>query len=1402
MSDKFQNVLSYNDSTAKPTKKRMRVPTSCSICRRRKIKCDKKKPCSGCKKSGVSQLCVYEEPSWFTNESQLKSQQQQQEGEIDNEINNNQPQTQTQISQQIKPQVSVNQPFNNQNNNNNNNHHHHHHHSHQSQHHTSSLNENLNIDDLPTSVKFLIEELQSRVKHLEASIAVHDLSTSFNHSSSNRDSAQRSTSNIKEVAIQQQQQANQKEQLQPKEQLPQKLPLPLPQQHQQNQQPSDSIINYNNNKTFENDSLFKSYPKIELLGFDPNSEIDLMDYVPFLIRNQRLQQLGALSIGAHIRKDIYLKMLWGSIFKNFHFLKNLSDEAKSNTASFGEIYSKISLNWVFEIKKLKKEVKERQLKLKNSTIPLDQLILENLPSKKICINLIKNFFQNFYPYLPFINERQFIEDLKKNLNFNYYKDFEDDSKFESIDVINFKYSYATLGILLVILKLSYLSLSNEQLKSNDFKLNSSNHSNYIDLARKCLFEYNFLQKTYTLRIIQLILLIKSYSKYGNEDEDSWIQHDTQITLGLLFSMAYQVGLNRDPLILVKLRSQPSFEFLSFTQTWRKIWYQLLEMDVNQSITLGSPLLYHEINYDTNLPSLDNNNDNDNDEMDQWIIEDFKLVHLKTQLLKEVGITISNYQKKPSIIDILKLIKKLEVFSQEKIGNISKILADQSLKVYAKTKKIIYILEIDTLLLNLNSILWAHFEKFDNSKQIFIYLNECLNLCLKIHNSIINIMFNETKYFQNDKTTTSNLVIRPLSSLAIARCFLILTSFVCKILHSVDILQNNSKKKTINKDNGDELILKNNIKLTKLNQLSLKIFNILENLIQIIVKISKESFNLSKIERAFKFMYHELKDSKVSYLTKMSKIIELESDKFGPDDLLFHDLSNSVFPKSNFTLNLLDSELDFLISKFDIELPSILKPINKNSNNNDNNNENQIHGITNLTVPLRSVSTSLSPSSNPNSNVSLSTTSTAPLASTSASASTFAPLPSVSVLSPVNTNSAPSFPVSTSLNEQRIPFDPVIEYNQGTSISDNSSYNNNTKNSTTTTQSTPSELFNIDLHDIFQTNDSNTINNNSNSIDKILNLDPNNFNLTTEDYDNIMLYLIGLGLSYEDDITVRGLNAVKKCKRVYLEAYTSILMAADKESLEKFYGREIILADRELVESGSDIILENGQEDDIAFLVVGDPFGATTHTDLLIRARELGIKIETIHNASVMNAVGACGLQLYNFGQTVSLVFFTDNWRPDSFYDKILENRKIGLHTLVLLDIKVKEQSIENMARGRLIYEPPRYMNIETAASQLLEIEEKRNQQCYTENTPAVAISRLGSPNQTFKAATLKQLTEFESGEPLHSLIILGRQVHDLELEFLYEYVDNKEEFKQHVINDQEFFKPPPYVPPEEDEFSD
>ena len=70
--------------------------------------------------------------------------------------------------------------------------------------------------------------------------------------------------------------------------------------------------------------------------------------------------------------------------------------------------------------------------------------------------------------------------------------------------------------------------------------------------------------------------------------------------------------------------------------------------------------------------------------------------------------------------------------------------------------------------------------------------------------------------------------------------------------------------------------------------------------------------------------------------------------------------------------------------------------------------------------------------------------------------------------------------------------------------------------------------------------------------------------------------------------------------------------------------------------------------------------------MILRAEEAGVEVEAIHNASCMGAVGCCGLQLYNYGQTVSIPFFRENWTPDSFYDKIAYNLGGGMHTLCLL----------------------------------------------------------------------------------------------------------------------------------------
>lgn len=141
-----------------------------------------------------------------------------------------------------------------------------------------------------------------------------------------------------------------------------------------------------------------------------------------------------------------------------------------------------------------------------------------------------------------------------------------------------------------------------------------------------------------------------------------------------------------------------------------------------------------------------------------------------------------------------------------------------------------------------------------------------------------------------------------------------------------------------------------------------------------------------------------------------------------------------------------------------------------------------------------------------------------------------------------------------------------------------------------------------------------------------------------------------------------------------------------------------------------------------------------------------------------------------------MVFFTESWKPSSFYDRVKENAQTGLHTLILLDIKVKEQSMENLAKGRKIYEPPRYMTVGQCAQQMLETESERKEGAYCEDSLAIGAARVGADDQRMAAGTLKELSDVDLGPPLHSLVLLGRRTHELEKDFIKAFAINMESF--------------------------
>jgi len=231
-------------------------------------------------------------------------------------------------------------------------------------------------------------------------------------------------------------------------------------------------------------------------------------------------------------------------------------------------------------------------------------------------------------------------------------------------------------------------------------------------------------------------------------------------------------------------------------------------------------------------------------------------------------------------------------------------------------------------------------------------------------------------------------------------------------------------------------------------------------------------------------------------------------------------------------------------------------------------------------------------------------------------------------------------------------------------------------------------------------------------------------------------MIGIGLWDCKDISIKGLEAIGNCNHVFLESYTSKLGCGIRD-LEALYCKQITLADREMVEKNSDLILGKAKDENVAFLVMGDVFSATTHVDLKLRAMKQGILVKVIHNASVLTAIGDTGLELYKFGKVTSIPFENENVK--SPVDVFNMNSSNGLHTLFLLDLHPIEK---------------KYMSAYDASQYLLK---------HIEDMEVIACAGLGSDKPLI---VYKKLSEIPSLEIFPQCLIIPSKLHFMEEEAL------------------------------------
>lgn len=395
-----------------------------------------------------------------------------------------------------------------------------------------------------------------------------------------------------------------------------------------------------------------------------------------------------------------------------------------------------------------------------------------LPEPKVIGMLIDRFFNYLYPFFSIIDEFDFRSNLDRIIH---------NGKINVEKRLDFAY----LGMLLVILRLSYLSLftnikkvnednlfnnKNDQ-KSLDLKylLNNPINLEVITIAQICLNQFNLVNSS-NLVILQLAIFVRYYKLYGPEYGDESDSGEPQVFSALLIQMAYSLGLHREP---DKFKEGCKDEKVN--HLGRKIWAVLYILDISTSLTFGDPSSINNFLVDVKPPFVNDVNCNvKNPDLDRIIV---LLLNSHSEVfakLNEIFAIISNVNEKFSIeklssmgdycftnfanhpdkfeVDNIELLYRKDFSEYTEDGDFQK-----SFRFYYKTFKLKYYFQISSAIIALNYHFVNYYYKSGNSEKSIFYLKKIFNIFYtRCYPIIVELVTNDTR----DLDDVCELIVTP------------------------------------------------------------------------------------------------------------------------------------------------------------------------------------------------------------------------------------------------------------------------------------------------------------------------------------------------------------------------------------------------------------------------------------------------------------------------------------------------------------------------------------------------------------------------------------------------------------------------------------------------------------------
>lgn len=737
------------------SKKRNRITLSCNYCKRRKVKCDRGQPCSSCVKYNVPGLCEY---NAFVNS------ENQHMGEL--------PPFTVQSSNGLKKsKFDVN----------------------------NEIMKSQEAQDTDTTVHSELEMLKDKIRQIEASITVSSLSQQspnftppttdpylLNATINNNNSVSRTHNNPI--------------QLPPLTWHPSTSSTPRSISAESNLRSEQSL---NTSPLHDYSESNTKYVGINPFGSSEETINFYEGYTPVIIKSSsRRMNFGPFAWISIVSKDIALRLLWkyakerkvldfgaqkalnwklekvneekGCVEKDHTGKINQSDVESRNSQEaelekeFREKtmdrdgYNDIRLynnilddeeNQGDKEKRFKDE-KQRKINMNKNAISLGLTVFEGqidqelklidkikvvLPKQRVIWILINKFFLLVYPFLPFIDESYFKSEMSRILG----PEDHNDSKISELNIEK-RLDLANIGILLIIIRFTYLSLfsnrngvNENNLKTNDpsskaqelkYLLSNPINIDVIHMAQLCLDQFELLRKT-NLVVLQCALIMRLYHMFSPEDGDGADGGDSQIYSGMLIQMAYSMGLNREPDNFPEACNDEKVNNIG-----RKIWLFLALGDFNQAYSYGNPLCIDDKYVDTKLPYYKPGNENILDiELEKNVVSTFAYFSKFYEKLKTILDLTLSVKDSIKMEKLTRLMSDFEKFTHLHYGTLNQFFIpfkdDKFRYPFIKIMKCKNYINLTSFNMIVFYHFFLHYEKRKQSNLSFFYLKKIYTVML-------------------------------------------------------------------------------------------------------------------------------------------------------------------------------------------------------------------------------------------------------------------------------------------------------------------------------------------------------------------------------------------------------------------------------------------------------------------------------------------------------------------------------------------------------------------------------------------------------------------------------------------------------------------------------------------------